>query len=421
MENEVLVYVDLQGTPHLVGRLWMRTRRDRESASFEYDRNWLAHPSRFSLEPALKLGPGPFHTPSDQPLFGAIGDSAPDRWGRVLMRRAERRRAEREGQTPRTLREIDYLLMVDDEARMGALRFAKSEGGPFLAAYGPVKIPPLIELPRLLSAAERALTDTDTDQDLRLLLAPGSSLGGARPKASVRDRDGQLAIAKFPSRADDINTVLWEAVALTLAAKAGITIPEWRLETALDKPVLLLLRFDRDGGIRLPFLSAMSMLAAKDNEAHSYLEFVDVLRQHGTAPKEDMHALWRRIVFSILISNTDDHLRNHGFLWAGPAGWRLSPAYDLNPMPTDIKPRILTTAIDLEDTTASLKLALAVASYFELGSDEARAIAAEVGKAVATWRKEAGRLGLATHEIDRMASAFEHEDLKAALALTKPS
>jgi serine/threonine-protein kinase HipA len=254
MENEVLVYVDLQGAPCFVGRLWMRTRKDRDSATFEYDRNWLAHPDRFSLEPALKLGPGPFYTASDQPLFGAIGDSAPDRWGRVLMRRAERRRAEREGQTPRTLREIDYLLMVDDEARMGALRFAKTEGGPFLAQYGLTRIPPLTTLPRLLSAAEHTLSDTDTDEDLRLLLAPGSSLGGARPKASVLDRDGHLAMAKFPSKADDINTVLWEAAALTLAAKAGITVPEWRLEAVLDKPVLLLRRFDRSGGMRVPFL-----------------------------------------------------------------------------------------------------------------------------------------------------------------------
>ena len=170
----------------------------------------------------------------------------------------------------------------------------------------------------MLSAAEHVLSDTDSDEDLRLLLAPGSSLGGARPKASVRDRDGHLAIAKFPNKGDEVNTVLWEAVALTLAAKAGIPVPAWRLETVADKPVLLLRRFDREEGTRVPFLSAMSMLDAKDNEARSYLEFVDILRQHGAAPKEDMHALWRRIVFSILISNTDDHLRNHGFLWAGP-------------------------------------------------------------------------------------------------------
>jgi serine/threonine-protein kinase HipA len=195
MEKGVLVYVDLQGAPQLVGRLWARLRKDRESATFEYDKGWLAHSERFSLEPALQLGPGPFHAPSSKPLFGAIGDSAPDRWGRVLMRRAERRRAEHEGRAPRTVREIDYLLTVDDEARQGALRFAEREGGPFLAAPGPQRIPPLIELPRLLSAVERVLSGADTDEDLRLLLAPGSSLGGARPKASVRDRDGHLAIA----------------------------------------------------------------------------------------------------------------------------------------------------------------------------------------------------------------------------------
>ena len=416
MDREVLVYVDLQGAPLLVGRLWARVRKDRENATFEYDKSWLAHAERFSLEPALKLGPGPFHTPSDKPLFGAIGDSAPDRWGRVLMRRGERRRAEREGQTPHTVREIDYLLLVDDEARQGALRFAEKEGGPFLADRQPTKIPPMIELPRLLSAAAHVVDNKDSDEDLRLLLAPGSSLGGARPKASVRDRDGHLAIAKFPNSGDEVNTVVWEAVALTLAKKSGIAVPQWRLETISGKPVLLLRRFDRDGSARVPFLSAMSMLDARDNEARSYLEFVDALRQHGAAPREDMHALWRRIVFSILISNTDDHLRNHGFLWTGPAGWRLSPAYDLNPVPTDVRPRVLTTAIDLEDGTASLKLAYDVASYFELTAGQARAIAREAGKAVASWRKEAARLGLGAGEIERMASAFEHDDLKAAVS-----
>ena len=333
------------------------------------------------------------------------------------MRRAERRRSGDEGRTPRALMEIDYLLMVDDEARQGALRFAEREGGPFLAGPGQRKIPALIDLPQLLSAAERVLSGTDSGEDLRLLLAPGSSLGGARPKASVRDRGGHLAIAKFPNPGDEVNTVLWEAVALTLAAKAGIPVPVWRVATVSGKPVLLLRRFDREREMRLPFLSAMSMLDAQDNEPRSYLEFVDVLRQYGAAPKEDMHALWRRIVFSILISNTDDHLRNHGFLWAGPAGWRLSPAYDLNPVPTDIKPRVLSTAIDLDDRTASLKLALEVAGYFELGEAEAHKIAGQVGHAVATWRKQAAKLGLTPAGIDRMASAFEHEDLQAALKL----
>lgn len=421
METDVLVYLDIEGKPLLVGRLWTHVRKGRESATFEYDPSWLEYADRFSLEPALTLDPGPFHTPSDKPLFGAIGDSAPDRWGRALMRRAERRRAERAGETPRTLLEIDYLLRVDDEARQGALRFAHVAGGPFLAEHDATRIPPLIDLPQLLSAAERVAGDADSDEDLRLLLAPGSSLGGARPKASVRNRDGHLAIAKFPRKDDEINTVLWEALALTLAAKAGIEVPDWRLERVADKPVLLLRRFDRVATTRIPFLSAMSMLGAHDNETRSYLEFVDALRQHGAAAREDMRALWRRIVFSILISNTDDHLRNHGFLYGGPDGWRLAPAYDINPVPTDIKPRVLTTAIDIDDGTASLGLALSVAGYYELGDDEARAIIAEVGRVVATWRKEAEHLGLSATEINRMASAFEHDELKRALAFLSPA
>jgi serine/threonine-protein kinase HipA len=417
MEKDVLVYVDLEiGVPHLIGRLWARVRNNKEGATFEYDNAWLTHPNRFSLEPALKLGPGPFHTVADAPMFGAIGDSAPDRWGRTLMRRMERRRAEREGQAPRTQREIDYLLLVDDEARAGALRFSEQEGGPFLRQEEAKRIPPLVELPKLLSAAQRVVEEADTDEDLRLLFAPGSSLGGARPKASVREKDGQLAIAKFPRKDDEINTVAWEAVALTLAQKAGIAVPLVRVENVADKSVLLLRRFDRDRQRRIPFLSAMSMLGAKNNETHSYLEIVDALRQHGATPKADMEALWRRIVFSILISNTDDHLRNHGFLYAGSDGWRLSPAYDLNPVPTDIKPRILTTTINEDDGTASLPLAMSVAGYFELDTAKAREIATQVGKAVSKWRNEAARHGIAKGETERMASAFEHQDLKEALS-----
>jgi serine/threonine-protein kinase HipA len=416
MERQVFVYVDLDGVPHLVGRLWGRVRKNKEGATFEYNDAWLKHPNRFSLEPALKLGPGPFHTTADAAMFGAIGDSAPDRWGRVLMKRMTSRRAEREGRAPGTLYEMDYLLLVDDEARAGALRFAETEGGPFLAHEDAKRIPPLVALPKLLSATEHVIDETDTDEDLQLLFAPGSSLGGARPKASVREKDGHLAIAKFPRRDDETNTVIWESVALTLARNAGIPVPDARVEAVAKKPVLLLRRFDRDGKRRIPFLSAMSMLGARDNESHSYLEIVDALRQHGATPKTDIEALWRRIVFNILISNTDDHLRNHGFLYHGSDGWRLSPAYDLNPVPTDIKPRILTTAINEDDGTASLALAMSVAKYFELDAAKARAIAKQVGKAVSTWRNEAAHHGVGKNEIDRMTSAFEHEDLKEALS-----
>lgn len=415
MDRGAHVYVDLDGRPHLAGRLWAHVRKGKQSATFEYDRTWLEHKERFSLDPALKLGPGPFHTADDMPMFGAIGDSAPDRWGRVLMRRMERNQAEREGRAVRTLWEMDFLLLVDDEARPGALRFAEREGGPFLREDGAVRIPPVVALPKLLSAAQRVIDEKDTDEDLRLLFAPGSSLGGARPKASVREKNGNLAIAKFPRKDDEIDTVVWETVAFSLAKKAGIVVPSGRLEVVAKKPVLLLERFDRDGARRIPFLSAMSMLGSKDNETRSYLEIVDALRQHGAAPKEDMEALWRRLVFNILISNTDDHLRNHGFLYEGQAGWRLSPAYDLNPTPVDIKPRILATAINEEDATASLALAMEVAEYFELDGEKAKAIAREVGGSVSKWRNEASSHGIKKTEIDRMASAFEHEDLKLAL------
>ena len=414
MEREVLVYVDLGGEPHLTGRLWAHDRKGRQSATFEYDDGWLANPEKFALDPALQPGPGPFHTPADHPMFGAIGDSAPDRWGRVLMRRAERHRAAREGKTPRTLREIDYLLLVDDEARQGALRFAESEKGPFLALHETGRVPPLIELPRLLDAAQRVIGEDEDDEDIRLLLAPGSSLGGARPKASVRDNDGSLAIAKFPHKDDEWDTVAWEAVALSLAGKAGIVVPEWRLEDIAGKPVLILRRFDRAGEERIPFLSAMSMIGAHDNETHSYLEIVDALRQSGAQALEDIHELWRRIVFTVLISNTDDHMRNHGFLYVGSDGWVLSPAYDLNPVPIDVKPRVLSTAIDFEDQSASMALAFEVAPYFELEEDQARNIAASIADVLANWRDEASNFGLDNSACERMKTAFEHEDLEIA-------
>lgn len=419
MDREVFVFIDLHVEPLLVGRLWTRIRKGRESASFEYDEAWLKHAERFALEPALTLAPGPFHTPPGKALFGAIGDSAPDRWGRVLMRRSERRHAEREGRTPRTLFEADFLLSVDDEARQGALRFKETLDGPFLAPENSMRIPPLVELPKLLSAAERVANEEEDDEDLKLLIVPGSSLGGARPKASVRDTDGHLALAKFPHKEDDINVVLWEGVALALAAKAGIDVPAWRIEMIGGQPVILIRRFDREGKERIPFVSAMSMLGAGDNEAHSYLEIADALRQYGAATKEDLAQLWRRIAFNVLISNTDDHLRNHGFLYGGHEGWRLSPAYDLNPVPVDIRLRVLSTAIDLDDQTASIDLALETAEYYGLDDHDAQRIAGEVARAVSSWREEAARLGLASREIDRMKTAFEHEDFEKALAFAR--
>lgn len=415
MGQAIWVYVDLLGIPVKVGQLWSRFRNGRESMSFEYDRNWLIHPQKFSIDPALKLVDGSFHAGADKPLFGAIDDSAPDRWGRLLMRRSERKSAEQEKRAARALKEIDFLLMVDDEGRQGALRFKKEENTPFLTTYDKNHIPPLVAIGKLLSAATHVMQDSDTEEDLRLLLAPGSSLGGARPKSSIKDKDGHLAIAKFPRKDDEINVIAWEAVALSLASKAGIQVAEWRIEKVAGQQILVSRRFDRKKNHRIPFLSAMSALGAKDNEMHSYLEIADAIRQMSASPREDLEALWRRIVFNVLISNVDDHLRNHAFLYFGQAGWRLSPAYDLNPTPIDIKPRILSTAIDLIDPSASLDVAASVAHYFDLDHSKAKKIFKEVGSATALWREEAIKLKIKKIEIDRMASAFEHADLQQAL------
>lgn len=415
MNREILVYVDIENAPILAGRLWTRVRSGRESATFEYDKTWLKNPYRFSLEPALTLGPATHHTVQGRPLFGAIGDSAPDRWGRALIGRAELKQADQDGRPPRTLYEADVLLMVDDEARPGALRFALAEGGSFLRESANVRVPPLVDIPKLLAATEHLEDHVETAEEIKLLIAPGSSLGGARPKASVRDRDGSLAIAKFPHKSDATKVELWEAVALRLASKAGIQVPEARLETVADKPVLILRRFDRRGATRIPYLSAMSMLGALDHEQRSYMEIADALRRYGATAPSDLRQLWRRIVFNVLISNTDDHLRNHGFLYQGNSGWALAPAFDLNPVPVDLKPRVLSTAIDIENATASIDLALSVAEYFDLKPSEAKGIAAEVGLAVTQWREEAKRAGISDAEINRMSSAFDHEDLKKAI------
>lgn len=414
-DRKVHVFVELDGTMHHVGLLWARSSRGKEGASFQYEKSWLNNNERFALEPALELTDGTYHTEAYRNMFGAIGDSAPDSWGRVLMRRAASRIARDSNITSRTLTEIDYLIGVNDEAREGALRFCETIGGPFLQHSEARPIPPLIELPKLLSATENLLEDKESDEDLRLLLAPGSSLGGARPKASVIDKDGQLAIAKFPRKDDEYSTVLWEAVALKIASKAGIKVPEWRIEYIANKPSLIVKRFDRNFTKRIPFLSAMSMIGADDTESHSYLEIVDAIRRHGANPDKDMINLWRRIVFNILISNTDDHLRNHGFLYERYQGWTLSPLYDVNPTPIMIKPRILSTAIDLDDSTASLPLAFSVAKDYGVGIDEAKMIAKEVGDAVKNWKKEAKSLQISSAEIERMASAFDHKDLAQAI------
>jgi serine/threonine-protein kinase HipA len=413
---DVEVHIDLDGKARRVGLLRRSAVRRTETVTFEYDDAWLHDADRFSIEPALALTRGVFPPPQGQSIFGSIGDSAPDSWGRRLMQRAERRQAERDGRRVRTLTETDYLLGVSDEIRLGALRFRWAGDSVFQAPLR-AGVPALIELGRLLQITERILRDEETDEDFQLIFAPGSSLGGARPKASVIDQHGHLSIAKFPKETDDYSVETWEEIALRLADRAGIATPRHELVQVARKAVLLSRRFDRVGGTRIPFLSAMSMTGSRDGERGSYPEIVDALTRHGTQAKVDAQALYRRVVFNVLISNVDDHLRNHGFLWTGRTGWSLSPAYDLNPTPTDLKARILTTNIDLEEGTCSLDLVESAAGYFGLGLPQARTVIREVATATATWRALAEGVGARPAEINRMSSAFEHDDLTRALVL----
>lgn len=413
---DVEVHIDLERQTRRVGLLRRHTARGIETVTFEYDDAWLLNDKRFSIEPALALTRGLFPPAQGQAIFGSIGDSAPDTWGRRLMQRAERRQAARDGRRVRTLTEADYLLGVSDETRLGALRFRWS-GEDIFQAPGRAGVPALIELGRLLQITERVLRDEETEDDLQLIFAPGSSLGGARPKASVIDQHGHLSIAKFPKETDEYSIETWEEVALRLADRAGIATPRHELVQVAGKAVLLSRRFDRVEGARIPFLSAMSMTGSTDGERGSYPEIVDVLARHGAEAKADASALYRRVVFNVLVSNVDDHLRNHGFLWLDRSGWSLSPAYDLNPTPTDVKARILTTNIDLDEGTCSLDLLEGAAGYFGLSLAQARAVIREVAAATQTWRTVSADTGVRSAEIMRMASAFEHEDLDRALAL----
>jgi serine/threonine-protein kinase HipA len=307
-------------------------------------------------------------------------------------------------------------LGVSDESRLGALRFRRVGEDEFLTGSSN-GVPALVELGRLLQITERILRDEETDEDLQLIFAPGSSLGGARPKASVIDQRGHLSIAKFPKESDEYSIETWEEIALRLAGRAGIVTAGHELLQVAGKAVLLSRRFDRVAGRRIPFLSAMALLGARDGEGGSYPEIVDALAQNGAQAKKDAHALYRRVAFNVLVSNVDDHLRNHGFLRLDHAGWMLSPAYDLNPVPADLKARVLTTNINLEESTSSIDLLESSAGYFALSLNDARRIIKLVALATSTWRTVAQQVGVGTKEIHRMASAFEHDALRQALAL----
>ena len=403
-DRKIYVYCHMDDEDILVGYLWVNVKGQNETSTFQYVSSWVENPKSFSIDPALYLTTTPQYT--DRPLFGVFTDCSPDRWGRLLMNRFEKTRAKEENRQPRRLNNVDFMILVNDEARQGALRFKNDPDEEFLFPPKIKPIPPLIKLPELLSAAEKINENIETSEDLRLLLDPGSSLGGARPKASVINNEGDLCIAKFPKKDDNNNVVLWEAVALTLAKNAGINVPSWQVQEILGKSVIIIKRFDRTKTKRIPFVSAMTMLGAEDRDnSYSYQNIADIIRQYSSDPKTDMIELWRRIVFSVLISNTDDHLRNHGFIRVDDKGWRLSPVYDVNPSSDNTSS--LSTMISEGDYSATLENALSVAEYFGLSSEVANAIIAEVEKAVSNWKNVAKQFGIPQAEIKFMEVAFK--------------
>lgn len=413
MERSILVhYQDVDGLDVPAGILRSRSLRGKEVFSFEASRDWIRRSLFRFLDPDLGQFSGPQYLRDDKPNFGLFLDSSPDRWGRVLLRRREALLARQDGRKVRTLFETDYLLGVYDGNRMGALRFRSDPEGPFLDDNGALAAPPFARL-RELEQASLHLEEDDAESSdqygrwLELLLAPGSSLGGARPKANVQDETGQLWIAKFPSARDEVDQGAWEAVAATLARRCDIVVPDFQVKRFGPKGgTFLSRRFDRDHRRRIHFASAMTLLGRTDGadstSGASYLELVEFLVRHGAAVDADLHQLWLRIVFSIAISNTDDHLRNHGFL-LDSQGWTLSPAYDLNPIPTGTG---LTLNISEDDNSLDSELALEVAGHFRISAADAKARVARVERAVSGWREVAKELGIRRSEQDAMSGAF---------------
>ncbi len=402
------VHIDWRGQTHLVGRLHAAERS--ASVSFQYASEWLRRDDAFAIDPtSLPLQQGPHHGAT---LWGAIQDCGPDRWGRVLIERAVRKKV----LTQKPYRDLDYVLALDDASRIGALRFRFDTRSPFLAPTTG-KLPPLVRLNALLQATDAIHHETETAQDLSFLLGAGSPLGGARPKSAVSLPDERLAIAKFPKPDDTRDIAAGEILALTLAGQAGIRVAEHRLVPVGGHPVAVITRFDRAGRNRIPFISAATLLGLPPGEPGAYTLLADGIRQFGHDVPGDLRELWRRLVFSLLASNYDDHLRNHGFLMHEPGRWSLSPAYDINPVPELDRVRVSKTAVNEDQDEPTIASALAAAPRFGLRAAEAKQILRMVFMVVSGWRNTGRQLRLKASTLDAYASAFDHPLMAEAKGL----
>jgi serine/threonine-protein kinase HipA len=410
-KTNLFVYAHWRGMPEpfLIGILTVHKSKGHRSFSFEYDGRWLKGKDLFLLDPEIGLFSGP-QFPVRKANFGIFLDSMPDTWGRTLMTRRAIQIAKSEGRIAVALHEIDFLLGVADRCRMGALRFKLDPEGPFLDDDTNTPVPPWAsvgELQHIAGLVESDKNPKELNKWLFMLMAPGSSLGGARPKANVIDKNGNLWIAKFPSKNDTIDKAKWEFLAYKLAIAAGIRMSESRIEkVAGNYNTFFTKRFDRIKQERVHFASAMTMTGNSEETLRekrvSYLDLSMFIQDHGGNIREDLAELWRRIVFNIAVSNSDDHLRNHGFIIEN-GGWRLSPAYDVNPS-TDKEELALN--IDGISGFLDFNLALGVAEYFRLTSMEAQLILTEVLNTVRNWQKTARQIGISRSEVEIMQSAF---------------
>ena len=412
--KRLYVYADFDwlDEAELMGELTCDTVRGNETYGFSFAREWLAQHGDVFFGEDLRNYPGVQYTSPEKDIFSCFSDALPDRWGRTLLNRREQIVASEEKRPVRRLNSFDYLVGIDDESRMGGFRFSEIPGGKYINCDASLRVPPLANVCELMQAAHEIEASEElhvlpSKRWLMQLLRPGTSLGGARPKATVKDDDGNLAVAKFSSRKDDYDVALWEHFCHVMGRKAGINVADTHVVSGGQYNILLSKRFDRTGaGRRKHFASALTLLGLNDGDNAStgcgYTDIVDFIVRCGCDVKNNLEELYRRVAFNIIVGNSDDHFRNHGFILT-QKGWSLSPAYDINPTLYEEQSLL----INRETNKSDLDILLKSAGEYMLSADVAARIIAEVKTSMKTWRGEAAKLKLSRRDADMFAPRFD--------------